>query len=63
MKFISITLAIGTISLIASQSLCGFWLASKRATPKGVASLRKRGISAAAAALVTSVMTILIVSL
>jgi hypothetical protein len=60
MKPLSIILAIATITLVASQLLCGFWLASKGATPEGKTFHRKLGLGASAAALSTAVMTIVL---
>jgi hypothetical protein len=62
MKPISIILALLTIILVASQLLCGFWLASKGATAEGIAFHGKLGIGLSAVAVATSVMAILVAS-
>jgi hypothetical protein len=60
MKWISIALAILTVTLVASQLLCGFWLASKGVTAEGVAFHGKLGIGLSAAAVATSIIAILL---
>jgi hypothetical protein len=62
MKPISIILAILTITLVASQLLCGFWLASKGATADGIAFHGKLGVGLSAAAVATSIMAIVLAS-
>jgi len=59
MNPITIFLACATILLLASQLLCGFWLAAKGATPEGVAFHGKLGVSAAAASLATAVLALI----
>jgi hypothetical protein len=60
MKPVSIIFAIITIVLIASQLLCGFWLAAKGPTAEGAAFHRNLGVSASTAAVITAVMTIIL---
>lgn len=62
MKSISIILAVITITLIASQLLCGYWMASKGVTPEGATFHRKLGTGASAAALITAAKTIILAS-
>jgi hypothetical protein len=58
MKPVSIIFAVITIVLIASQLLCGFWLAAKGATAEAAAFHRNLGVSASTAALITAGMSI-----
>ena len=60
MKPISLIFAVTAIVLIASQLLCGLWLASKGATTEGTAFHRKLGIGASVAALLTAIMTVVL---
>ncbi|MGZ6315903.1 MAG: hypothetical protein ACXWNQ_01460 [Anaerolineales bacterium] len=60
MKLITIILAGLTITLVASQLLCGFWLASRCATTEGSAFHGKLGVGMSVAAMAVSVMAILV---
>lgn len=63
MKLISIIFAVITIVLVASQLLCGLWLAAKGTTPDGVLFHRNLGIGASSAAIITAVITLFLSSM
>jgi hypothetical protein len=60
MKSFALIFAVMAIFLIASQLLCGLWLASKGATTEGTAFHRKLGVGATTAALLTAIMTVVL---
>ena len=60
MKPISIVSASLTITPVASQLLCGIWLASKGTTAEGIACPGKPGFGLSAAAVATSFMAIVL---